>query len=798
MVSFFKFLKDSNNPYSKSIEYALQRIKDGNSKELVTQIRRCKDKEERNRLKSALPGVCFSGKFRNRSIGGLIEHSGFICLDFDGFSNEEETIQFKNNLKEDAYVYSAWISPSGIGVKVLVKVPKDVENHKAYFSKLQQHFNSDKFDESCSDISRFCYESYDEDIYINTNSDLWLEKDLPDVEDIGTSEPIIPITSENNIISNLLEWWNKKYGHNKGSRNANLYKLAVAFNDFGINKTEAERVLFGFEEKDFNREEIKTTINSAYKKAHQFGTKFFEDKQTQNKIEKLIRVGKSQKDIVKNFPELTSEIIEDYSEKVKENLDLDEFWEYNDKNKIRLSVHKYKLWLEQHGFYKYYPAKNSSTFTFIQKDQNLLDETNEKRMKDYVLNYILSKPDVSYTPYDLMAGNPSYFNPNYLSMIDTATVNLKKDNKDTCYLYFKNCVVEITKDSIKEIDYIDIDGFVWKKQIIDREYKPFDHHQAVFRKFIWLIAGKDSKKYNSFKSVIGYLLHSFKTSANNKAVIFNDETISENPNGGSGKGLFWNGLKHMKKVSSIDGKTFDFKKSFPYQTVSSDTQILVFDDVKKNFDFESLFSLITEGITLEYKGQDAIQIPVEDSPKLLITTNYTLGGVGGSHERRKHELEMSDYFSSKHTPLDEFGHMLFSDWDEDEWLRFDNYMINCEQYFLKNGLIKHDFNNLETRKFIKETSYEFYEWCHEKDEYDAPNIKLNTQMNKSDRFEAFKSEYRDFEKWLKAKTFSKWLQSFATYKGYEFKEGRTAVMRYIEFVAENVESNNTDEDGCPF
>src|SRR5690606_34159818 len=315
---------------------------------------------------------------------------------------------------------------------------------------------------------------------------------------------------------------------------------------------------------------------------------------------------------------------------------------------------------------------------------------------------ILNKPNIGYGPYDFMAGNSGYFRYDFLSLLDTTDVELKEDTKNLCYLYYKNCVLEVSKDSVREIDYIDINGYVWKRQIIDREFKKFDHHDSVYRKFIWLISGKSVPRYNSLKSVIGYLLHSYKTSANNKAIIFNDETISENPNGGSGKGLFWNALKHMKKVSAIDGKTFEFTKSFPYQTVSTDTQILVFDDVKKNFNFESLFSLITEGITLEYKGQDAIQIPVEKSPKILITTNYTLGGIGGSHERRKFEIEMSSYFNSKHTPLDEFGHMLFGDWDDDEWLRFDNYMVNCVQYYLENGLVSHAFNNLETRKLIKE------------------------------------------------------------------------------------------------
>ena len=141
--------------------------------------------------------------------------------------------------------------------------------------------------------------------------------------------------------------------------------------------------------------------------------------------------------------------------------------------------------------------------------------------------------------------------------------------------------------------------------------------------------------------------------ANNKAVILNDETISENPNGGSGKGIFWNALSKVKRLSDINGKSFSFEKSFPYQTVSADTQILVFDDVQKNFKFENLFSVITEGITLEKKNKDAIKIPVSKSPKIVVTTNYTLGGIGGSFERRKWELEFSSYFSSKHTQLNE-------------------------------------------------------------------------------------------------------------------------------------------------
>jgi hypothetical protein len=281
-------------------------------------------------------------------------------------------------------------------------------------------------------------------------------------------------------------------------------------------------------------------------------------------------------------------------------------------------------------------------------------------------------------------------------------------------------------------------------------------------------------------------MHSYKTNADNKAIVFNDETISDNPNGGSGKSLFWNALSHLKKVSSIDGKSFDFNKSFPYQSVPTDTQLLVFDDVKKNFNFEALFSLITEGITIEYKGQDAIKLPVKKSPKILITTNYTIQGVGGSFERRKFEIEMSSYFSSNHTPIDEFGHMLFDDWNTEEWQRFDNFMLYCLQYYLKNGLQKPDFKNLELRKFINETSPEFYEFVND------GNVRPNVRYQKAQMYEAICEEYKDLKKWLSQKKLNVWFRKYSDYKGYTFIDGNSNGQRWFELKYESEIQENED------
>jgi hypothetical protein len=278
-------------------------------------------------------------------------------------------------------------------------------------------------------------------------------------------------------------------------------------------------------------------------------------------------------------------------------------------------------------------------------------------------------------------------------------------------------------------------------------------------------------------------LHGFKNVGYCPAVIINDEVISDNPEGGTGKGLFLNAISKMKKMVIIDGKQFSFEKSFAYQLVSADTQILTFDDVKKHFDFERLFSIVTEGITLEKKNKDAIKIPFSRSPKIVITTNYAIKGKGNSFERRKWELEFKKYYSKDFTPEDDFGRLLFSDWDEDEWCRFDNYMISALRLYLCEGFIKSDFMNLKTRKFIAETDHNFWEWVTDKEN---DEIAMNKKLYKQDLYNSFIADNPDFGPRAKMSItlnkFYAWLDAFGIYStGVPASSGRDGRGRWIEF-----------------
>jgi hypothetical protein len=440
------------------------------------------------------------------------------------------------------------------------------------------------------------------------------------------------------------------------------------------------------------------------------------------------------------------------------------------------------------NYFKYYPIGNQNTFVFITKKENFINQISEYKIKDVVTRNLQTRNEINV--FDVVAEKTKLFTNQYLSMLETANVEVEKDTVEYAMIYFKNFAVQVNESNYNCYTYDEIKNHVWEDQVISRNFIDADHHESMFRSFVWFISGQEVERYNTMKSVLGYLLHSYKTSANNKAIILNDETISEHPNGGSGKGILINAISHMKKVSTIDGKNFDFNKSFPYQTVSTDCQVLAFDDVKKNFNFESLFSLITEGLTIEYKGKDAIKLPVKDSPKIIISTNYTIKANGGSFERRMFEVELSSYFNSNHTPMEEFGCMLFDEWTNDEWARFDHYMINCLQFFLKNGLVSSSPKNLKTRKFINQTCQEFYEFIKE------GSIPLHERINRNDYYKKFIDEYTDFTKWLTKRAFNKWISYYAEFLELDLIEGVSNGIRWISIGIE-LEKEIKDEQ-LPF
>ena len=163
-VTFFKDIKAPDEPHHVDVTTALNRIRDGKSRHQIEEYRTSGDKS----LKNSLPLVCFSGEFTRRADDALFEHSGLIVLDFDHVDVNES----KGFVGADDHVYACWTSPSGDGLKALVKVTNP-ERHRDHFRALRTYFEKQynlEVDESGINESRACFESYDPEIIVNPSS----------------------------------------------------------------------------------------------------------------------------------------------------------------------------------------------------------------------------------------------------------------------------------------------------------------------------------------------------------------------------------------------------------------------------------------------------------------------------------------------------------------------------------------------------------------------------------------------------------------------------------------------------
>ena len=775
-VTLFKTLFNTDTPYHETIEKVVKRIRDGSSAWTIEKIRSIKDKKERDNLKiHNLPAILFAGVFSERNKAGLASHSGGMVIDFDDFPSKEVYSKMWKIITDNPHIITAFKSPSGNGIKAVVKIPEcDSETHSRYFKKFEEEFNYEYFDKSNSDVSRVCFESYDPDIYYNPNAKTY-EPELID-KGFSVSEKIVhtPITDEEKIIEKIMSWdW--KYDFQKGERNSFTYVLSRTFSEYGVSMDGAIQFITNhFAEPGFTEHEIRNTVRSGYKSSA-FGIKKFIDKEKKIQFHEDLKY-KTKKEVQEKY-DLTDD---EYFEQKKEAT-IEDFWyvEVNSKGveKIKVDPFKFKIFLQKNGFKKAY-MNGSVNPTFVKIQSNIVEETSVERIKDFVLEYLLNKSKISVWSY--FASYTSLFSENYLLLLETIELMMLEDERDKSYVAFLNGILEVTAKETKMIDYIDVNGYIWKEHIIRREFRLLKDNSNDYKTFIHNISKDDVL---SMETTLGYLISRYKDKSNLKAVIFNDEEISDSPEGGTGKGIIIQGIKQIRKVSILDGKSFDDSKSFPYQTVSKDTDILVFDDVKKNWDFESKFSIVTEGLTLERKGKDAIKLSAEESPKIVVSTNYVIKGSGNSNERRRHEFEISQYYNGERTPYDEFGRLLFDEWGSDDFLRFDNYMVFCLQEYFKNGLIPQaNAKNITIRKFIAATNKEFYEWCAD------GNLPANTRVHRSSKYDAFISEYPDYgigRYKLSQKSFKIYLDKWGEFNGWEVLTGKDGIGHWTEYTGEN-------------
>lgn len=150
-------------------------------KETILRLRKIAglDQSVYARMKTQLPWIC-GGSFRE-GIRKLSHFEGvkYVILDFDHFNGgDTDAESVKTRLKTDKRVFCAFVSPGGMGLKVVFKLGGNFATAKQYsdfYKSFAASFSKDyQLSEYCdmvtSDATRVCFLSYDQQVYFNPDS----------------------------------------------------------------------------------------------------------------------------------------------------------------------------------------------------------------------------------------------------------------------------------------------------------------------------------------------------------------------------------------------------------------------------------------------------------------------------------------------------------------------------------------------------------------------------------------------------------------------------------------------------
>jgi len=288
MITIFKNFNEVIE--HKTIPEILHEIKTGKFRPGITYLRKSlaeNKMEAYEKAKKSLPAFTPSGKFvGGRKMEFLEAYSNFIILDIDKLS-QTDLQNTKHLANQCEYTYASFISPSGNGLKILIKVDIKKEDHKETFLAIQKHYENllnQEIDKSGKDITRLCFYSFDDNLYQNeaaktfvTSSEVEMSLSETTSNQTSQAEPVEasttlnlkPETSNSEAVYNhCVRFTEKKVQYATGSRNVFVHQLACNLNRKGISLNEALSFIltdFGYDEK-----EVTQTIHSAYGNIHEF------------------------------------------------------------------------------------------------------------------------------------------------------------------------------------------------------------------------------------------------------------------------------------------------------------------------------------------------------------------------------------------------------------------------------------------------------------------------------------------------------------------------------------------------
>ena len=291
-------------------EEIVSAISNGTYRETVEDVRRIfaeQGEKAANEKKIELPEITFSANYRGgRSNATLVKYLGYIVVDID-HQTQEALARILALAKKCAHTRIAFISPKGMGLKIVVRVcrpdgtlPETIQEiedfHHAAYHKIASFYAQlcgVEVDTSGQDVSRTCLFSYDPDIYFNPDATAFTVEQppmffksqkkkkasgkkkkttAPDNNPLTEQVALNYHSSHTSLMVTLNYYHNKSEKYVTGNRNNYLYCLACMYNRYGVPQEEAAAFIKS-QFTDLPADEMDALIGSAYGHNEEFDTR---------------------------------------------------------------------------------------------------------------------------------------------------------------------------------------------------------------------------------------------------------------------------------------------------------------------------------------------------------------------------------------------------------------------------------------------------------------------------------------------------------------------------------------------
>ena len=199
LISHYKNIHDTQDT-DIEFENFLEGVRSGRWQDIALEVRNAPNKEIKELKKKTAPLVTVSGSFAARKDDAIRKHSNLIAIDID---NLDDAVATKNRIGADPYLLAAFISISGKGLCLIVKI--DGTRHLDAFNAIAAYLYNEYqliVDQSGKNVSRARFISYDPALIQNPNAATF-KKYLPKKKEYKQQKVVVIKTDFDSMIAQM-------------------------------------------------------------------------------------------------------------------------------------------------------------------------------------------------------------------------------------------------------------------------------------------------------------------------------------------------------------------------------------------------------------------------------------------------------------------------------------------------------------------------------------------------------------------------------------------------------------------